>query len=157
MAVRKQSRCRAALLAFVAAVAGVMSFSLDSFQSSDAFTIATADTSGIRNLKVIGICGRRMKPYARHNKHHLKPGDLITVTGRSAGEKGKILRAIVVRTREGCASTHKTGFRTQYDQNAAVIVNNNMDPVSRRIVGPVDKKACLRWPKLASIARDQIV
>eukprot|EP00971_Amphidinium_carterae_P288699 5732701-Amphidinium_carterae.1 len=74
------------------------------------------------------------------------------------GEKGKIMRAIVVRTREGCSSSHKTGlrdllefalwtsksqqnltttrarwfggFRTSYDQNAAVIVNAKLDPVS---------------------------
>mmetsp|Transcript_25818 Transcript_25818/g.59619 ORF Transcript_25818/g.59619 Transcript_25818/m.59619 type:complete len:157 (+) Transcript_25818:56-526(+) len=153
----KHSRCRVALWASLAALAGFLSYGLDCLQPAPAFTIATADNSGIRNLKVIGVCGRRKKAFARRMKHHIKPGDLVTVTGRSVGEKGKIMRAIVVRTREGCSSSHKTGFRTSYDQNAAVIVNAKLDPVSRKINGPVDKKAALRWPKLAAIARDQIV
>ncbi|MEL6278936.1 MAG: 50S ribosomal protein L14 [Pseudomonadota bacterium] len=92
-----------------------------------------ADNSGaklVQCIKVLGGAGRR---YAR-------VGDIIVVSVKEAiprgrVKKGDVRRAVVVRTAKEVRRDDGTVIR--FDKNAAVIINNNMEPVGTRIFGPV--------------------
>ena len=108
-------------------------------------TLAAADNSGARELfciKVLGGCKRR---YA-----HI--GDIIKVSIREAIPRGKVKKgevydAVVVRTRKGVR--RPDGSLIRFDGNAAVLLNNKLEPIGTRIFGPVTRE--LRGEKFMKI------
>ena len=95
-----------------------------------------ADNSGARRVMCIKVLGGSKRRYAR-------VGDLIKVTVKEAiprgkVKKGQVMTAVVVRTRKGVR--RQDGSLIKFDDNAAVLLNNQESPVGTRIFGPVTRE-----------------
>lgn len=104
-----------------------------------------ADNSGARRVMCIKVLGGSHRRYARI-------GDLIKVTVKEAiprgkVKKGQVMTAVVVRTKKGVRRAD--GSLIKFDDNAAVILNNQEAPVGTRIFGPVTRE--LRGEKFMKI------
>ena len=92
-----------------------------------------ADNSGARRVQCIKVLGGSKRKYA-------SVGDIIVVSVKEAiprgrVKKGDVRRAVVVRTAKEVRRDDGTAIR--FDRNAAVILNNNNEPIGTRIFGPV--------------------
>ena len=92
-----------------------------------------ADNSGARRVQCIKVLGGSKRKYA-------SVGDVIVVSVKEAiprgrVKKGDVRKAVVVRTAKEVRRDDGTAIR--FDRNAAVILNNNNEPVGTRIFGPV--------------------
>lgn len=95
-----------------------------------------ADNSGARRVMCIKVLGGSHRRYARI-------GDLIKVTVKEANPRGKVrkgqvMNAVVVRTRKGVR--RGDGSLIRFDDNAAVLLNNQLAPIGTRIFGPVTRE-----------------
>ncbi|ACV25867.1 MAG: 50S ribosomal protein L14 [Kangiella sp.] len=104
-----------------------------------------ADNSGARRVMCIKVLGGSHRRYANI-------GDVIKVSVKEAIPRGKVkkgdvLNAVVVRTRKGVR--RPDGSLIRFDGNAAVILNNNLQPIGTRIFGPVTRE--LRGDKFMKI------
>ncbi len=108
-----------------------------------------ADNSGARRLMCIKVLGGSRRRYARI-------GDVIKVTvmeaiPRGQVEKGETYNAVVVRTRKGVRRAD--GSLIRFDRNAAVLLNNQLQPIGTRIFGPVTRELRgERFMKIVSLA-----
>ncbi|MAT38226.1 MAG: 50S ribosomal protein L14 [Ectothiorhodospiraceae bacterium] len=108
-----------------------------------------ADNSGARKVQCIKVLGGSKRRYAR-------VGDIIKVSVKDAiprgkVKKGEVYNAVVVRTRKGVR--RPDGSTIRFDQNAAVILNNKLDPIGTRIFGPVTRELrSERFMKIISLA-----
>lgn len=100
-------------------------------------TILTiADNSGARTAMCIRVLGGSMKRYAR-------VGDIIVVAVKDAipesdVKKGDVAKAVVVRTKK--EYKRPDGSHIRFDQNAAVLINEDKEPKASRIFGPVARE-----------------
>jgi large subunit ribosomal protein L14 len=104
-----------------------------------------ADNSGARRVMCIKVLGGSKRRYAG-------VGDIIKVTVKEAiprgrVRKGQVLDAVVVRTKKGVR--RPDGSLIKFDGNAAVLLNNNKQPIGTRIFGPVTRE--LRTDKFMRI------
>lgn len=104
-----------------------------------------ADNSGARRVMCIKVLGGSHRRYAGI-------GDVIKVSVKEAiprgkVKKGQVLKAVVVRTRKGVR--RQDGSLIKFDGNAAVLLNNNEQPLGTRIFGPVTRE--LRSEKFMKI------
>jgi|SRR5690606_8346928 large subunit ribosomal protein L14 len=95
-----------------------------------------ADNSGARRVQCIKVLGGAKRRYA-----HV--GDVIVVSVKEAQprgrvKKGDVRRAVVVRTSKDIKRADGSVIR--FDTNAAVLVNNNGEPIGTRIFGPVPRE-----------------
>ena len=95
-----------------------------------------ADNSGAREVLVIKVLGGTRRRYANI-------GDVVTVTVKkaapnSAVKKGEIVKAVIVRTKTGLR--RKDGSYIKFDDNAAVIIKEDLNPRGTRIFGPVARE-----------------
>ena len=107
--------------------------------------LAVADNSGAKRVQCIKVLGGFHRRYARI-------GDKIVVSVKEAEpngaiKKGTVARAVVVRTKK--ATRRPDGSYIRFDQNAAVLINAEGDPVGTRIFGPVARE--LRWKEFMKI------
>ena len=108
-----------------------------------------ADNSGARRLMCIKVLGGSKRRYAN-------VGDVIKVTVKDAIPRGKVkkgdvLNAVVVRTAKGVR--RPDGSLIRFDQNAAVLLNNQLQPIGTRIFGPVTRELRQeRFMKIISLA-----
>jgi len=108
-----------------------------------------ADNSGARRVQCIKVLGGSHRRYAR-------VGDVIKVSVKDAiprgkVKKGEVYNAVVVRTRKGIRRGDGSAIR--FDQNAAVILNQKLEPVGTRIFGPVTRELRTeRFMKIVSLA-----
>ena len=98
--------------------------------------LEVADNSGARRVQCIKVLGGSHRRYAGI-------GDIIKVTVKEAiprgrVKKGDVMTAVVVRTRKGVR--RPDGSLIRFDENAAVLLNNNKAPVGTRIFGPVTRE-----------------
>ena len=98
--------------------------------------LTVADNSGAKKVMCIRVLGGSRVRYA-----HI--GDIIVVAVKEAAprgniKKGTVVRAVVVRTKK--ALKRADGTQIRFDENAAVIINNQMEPVGSRIFGPVTRE-----------------
>ena len=115
--------------------------------------LVSADNSGAKQLNVINLKGGSFRRYARI-------GDIVTVSIRAAipnskVEKGKIFQAVIVRTKKELR--RPDGSYIRFDDNAAVLINKENQPVGTRIFGPVARE--LRnngFMKIVSLAPEVI-
>jgi large subunit ribosomal protein L14 len=115
--------------------------------------LEVADNSGAKRVQCIKVLGGFHRRYARI-------GDRIVVSVKEAVpnsniKKGTVVKAVVVRTRK--ALRRPDGSYIRFDQNAAVLINPEGDPVGTRIFGPVARE--LRWKefmKIVSLAPEVI-
>lgn len=104
-----------------------------------------ADNSGAKKVQCIKVLGGSHRRYAGI-------GDIIKVSvkdalARGKVKKGKVYNAVVVRTRSGVR--RQDGSLIRFDTNAAVLLNNNLEPIGTRIFGPVTRE--LRSEKFMKI------
>jgi large subunit ribosomal protein L14 len=104
-----------------------------------------ADNSGARRVMCIKVLGGSHRRYAR-------VGDVIKVTVKDAiprgrVKKGQVMHAVVVRTKKGVR--RPDGSIIRFDDNAAVLLNNQLAPIGTRIFGPVTRE--LRTEKFMRI------
>ncbi len=108
-----------------------------------------ADNSGARRVQCIKVLGGSKRKYA-------SIGDVIVVSVKEAiprgrVKKGDVLRAVVVRTAKGVR--RQDGSLIRFDNNAAVLVNNQGEPIGTRIFGPVTRELRARGAmKIVSLA-----
>ena len=107
--------------------------------------LEVADNSGARRVMCIKVLGGSKRRYAR-------VGDLIKVTVKEAiprgkVKKGQVITAVVVRTKKGVRRSD--GSLIKFDENAAVLLNNQDAPLGTRIFGPVTRE--LRGEKFMKI------
>lgn len=98
--------------------------------------LKVADNSGAREVLVIRVVGGTGRKYAN-------VGDVITCTVKQAipggnVKKGDIVKAVVVRTKTGVS--REDGSHIRFDDNAAVIIRDDKNPVGTRIFGPVTRE-----------------
>ena len=104
-----------------------------------------ADNSGAKRVMCIKVLGGSHRRYAAI-------GDIIKVSIKDAiprgrVKKGEVYNALVVRTRK--VVRRPDGSVIRFDGNAAVILNNNLQPLGTRIFGPVTRE--LRGEKFMKI------
>ena len=110
-----------------------------------------ADNSGAREI----LCIRVMKG---SNTRYAYVGDVIVGVVKSATpnqqvKKSDVVKCVVVRTRQPLR--RKDGSVLRFDDNAAVVINNNMEPRGTRIFGPVARELRERdFMKIVSLARE---
>jgi large subunit ribosomal protein L14 len=112
-----------------------------------------ADNSGAKQIQCIKVLGGSRKRYARI-------GEIIVASVKEANvggtaKKGEIVKAVIVRTKKEVG--RPDGSYIRFDDNAAVIINNQKEPIGTRIFGPVarelrDKK----FMKIISLAPEVI-
>ncbi|MFA5670744.1 MAG: 50S ribosomal protein L14 [Balneolaceae bacterium] len=98
--------------------------------------LLVADNSGAREVLVIRVLGGTRRRYANI-------GDIITVTVKKASptgavKKGDVVQAVVVRTKHGIRRAD--GSTIKFDDNAAVIIKDDLNPRGTRIFGPVARE-----------------
>ncbi|WP_342642009.1 50S ribosomal protein L14 [Rhodoligotrophos ferricapiens] len=108
-----------------------------------------ADNSGARRVQCIKVLGGSHRKYA-----HV--GDVIVVSVKEAiprgrVKKGNVMKAVVVRTAK---DIHRAdGSVIRFDGNAAVLINNQGEPIGTRIFGPVPRELRARnHMKIISLA-----
>lgn len=111
--------------------------------------LAVADNTGARELLCIRVHGGSSRRYA-----HV--GDVITATVKQAipngtVKKGEVVKAVVVRTRRRFMRADGTSI--VFDDNAAVVIDNQFEPRGTRIFGPVARELRGRqFMKIISLA-----
>ena len=111
--------------------------------------LRVADNSGAREILVIRVKGGSRRRYAG-------VGDVVKATVKQASpggavKKGDVVDAVVVRTKK--AHGREDGTYIAFDENAAVIIDNNNNPRGTRIFGPVARELRERnFMKIVSLA-----
>jgi large subunit ribosomal protein L14 len=111
--------------------------------------LEAADNSGARKLQCIKVFGGSKRRYAGI-------GDLIKVSVKDAiprgrVKKGEVYNALVVRTAKGVRRAD--GSIVRFDRNAAVLLNNQLQPIGTRIFGPVTRELrSERFMRIISLA-----
>lgn len=95
-----------------------------------------ADNSGARELSVIKVLGGTRRRYANI-------GDVVVCSVKSATpggavKKGQVVKAVIVRSKRGLKRVD--GSVIKFDDNAAVIIKDDLTPVGTRIFGPVTRE-----------------
>lgn len=107
--------------------------------------IKVADNTGARQILCIRVLGGSRRRYA-------SVGDIIVATVKeaipgSAVKKGEVVKAVIVRTKK--EKRRPDGTYIKFDENAAVLIDNQMNPRGTRIFGPVARE--LRQKKFMKI------
>jgi len=111
--------------------------------------LQVADNSGARRVKCIKVLGGSKRRYAR-------VGDVIVVAVKEAlpggkVKKGEVQRAVVVRTAK--EFRRKDGSSIRFDENAAVLLSKQDEPIGTRIFGPVTRELRTKgYMKIISLA-----
>ena len=108
-----------------------------------------ADNSGARRVQCIKVLGGSKRKVAG-------VGDVIVVSVKEAiprgrVKKGEVLKAVIVRTANEILRVDGTAIR--FDRNAAVLINNQNEPIGTRIFGPVTRELrAKQFMKIVSLA-----
>ena len=112
-----------------------------------------ADNSGAKKIMCIQVLGGSRKRYA-------SIGDIVVASVREAipnsnAGKGDVVRAVIVRTKKEIR--RKDGSYVRFDDNAAVLIDNNGDPRGTRIFGPVARELReKRFMRIVSLAPEVV-
>ncbi|MGV8040736.1 MAG: 50S ribosomal protein L14 [Thermoanaerobaculaceae bacterium] len=112
--------------------------------------LTVADNSGAKKLQAIRQLGGSTAGQYAH------VGDIIVCAVKEAApesqvKKGTVVKAVIVRTRR--AHRRKDGSYIRFDDNAAVLVNAQKEPVGTRVIGPVARELReRRFMKIVSLA-----
>ena len=108
-----------------------------------------ADNSGAREIMCITVLGGTRRRYAR-------VGDVIVAAVKRAipgalVKKGEVVRAVIVRSAQGYR--RPDGSYIRFDENAAVLIDNQQEPKGTRVFGPVARELReKRFMKILSLA-----
>ncbi len=113
----------------------------------------SADNTGAKKLYCIKVLGGSGRKYARL-------GDVVVVSVKEAipnakVEKGDVHRAVVVRVRK--EQRRPDGSYVRFDDNAAVIVNKDNEPIGTRVFGPIARELRSKgFMKIISLAPEVV-
>ncbi len=108
-----------------------------------------ADNSGAKRVRCIKVLGGSKRKYATI-------GDVIVVSVKDAApngkvKKGQVARAVIVRTRKEVR--RRDGSYIRFDDNSAVLITKENEPVGSRIFGPVARELrAKKFMKIVSLA-----
>ena len=108
-----------------------------------------ADNSGARKVQCIKVLGGSKRKYA-------SIGNIIVVSVKEAipnakVKKGEVMKAVVVRTAKEIGRSDGTYIR--FDNNSAVLIDNQKEPIGTRIFGPVARELrAKKFMKIISLA-----
>lgn len=111
--------------------------------------LKSADNSGAKKIMCIKVLGGSKRRYAY-------VGDIIVASVKEAipngkVKKGDVIKAVIVRTKK--EFRRDDGSYIRFDENAAVIINNQKEPIGTRIFGPVVRELRMRdFMKIVSLA-----
>jgi large subunit ribosomal protein L14 len=111
--------------------------------------LEVADNSGAKRVECIRVLGGTRRRTA-------SIGDVIVVSVKDAipdrrVKKGEVYKAVIVRTAKGIH--RQDGSEIRFDKNAAVLINNQGEPIGTRIFGPVTRELRARkFMKIISLA-----
>ena len=111
--------------------------------------LEVADNSGAKKLRTIKVIGGSRRRYA-------SSGDIVVVSIREAlpngtVKKGDVARAVIVRTSKEVRRPDGTYIR--FDNNSAVLINKDGEPIGTRIFGPVARELrAKKYMKIVSLA-----
>ncbi len=111
--------------------------------------LTVADNSGAKVLGCIKVLGGSKRRYA-------SVGDIVVVSVKEAipnskVKKGEVMKAVIVRTKKEIRRTDGTYIR--FDDNSAVLINPQREPIGTRIFGPVARELrAKRFMKIISLA-----
>ena len=111
--------------------------------------LKVAENSGAKEVRCFEVLGGSRRRYAR-------VGDIVIASVRSAipggtVKKKQVVRAVIVRTRKEVG--RKDGTYIRFDDNAAVLIDDQREPVGTRIFGPVARELRARgFMKIISLA-----
>jgi large subunit ribosomal protein L14 len=113
--------------------------------------LRVADNSGARVIQAIKILGGTRRKYAGigdiivASVKHATPGGMV--------KKSDVVRAVIVRTKKGVR--RKDGTYIKFDENAAVVINDDKSPRGTRIFGPVARELReAQFMKIVSLASE---
>ena len=112
-------------------------------------TLLVADNSGAKKVQCIKVLGGSKRRFA-------SIGDVIVITVKDAiprgkVKKGEVHKAVIVRTAKEVYI--QDGSSIRFDRNAAVLINNNGEPIGTRIFGPVTRELrAKKYMKIISLA-----
>ena len=115
--------------------------------------LTVADNSGAKELSCIKVLGGT-------RRRHARIGDIVVVTVKEAipnakVKKGDVLKAEVVRTKKEIK--RPDGSYIRFDDNSAVLITGNKEPIGTRIFGPVARELrAKRFMKIISLAPEVI-
>ena len=115
--------------------------------------LEVADNSGARRISCI-------MPRGGASGLRAGLGDIITAAVKEAApdsaiKKGSVVKAVVVRTRK--EHRRRDGTYIRFDQNAAVLINDDGEPVGTRVFGPVARELReKRFMKIISLAPEVV-
>lgn len=111
--------------------------------------LKVADNSGAKKVRCFKVLGGSRRRYA-------SVGDVVVCSVRDADphgnvKKGAVVKAVIVRTRKEIR--REDGSYIRFDDNAAVLINNNNEPIGTRIFGAVGRELRARqFMKIISLA-----
>jgi len=111
--------------------------------------LTVADNSGAKRVLCIKVLGGSRRRYA-------SVGDVIVVSVKEAlpnskVKKGDVMRAVIVRTAKEIK--RPDGSYLKFDENSAVLITNQMEPIGTRIFGPVARELrAKQFMKIISLA-----
>jgi large subunit ribosomal protein L14 len=115
--------------------------------------LVVADNSGAKKVRCIRVLGG-------HDKRYAGIGDMIVVSVKSAlpgaaVKKGDVSRAVIVRTKK--ETRRRDGSYIRFDENAAVLVNEQNEPRGTRVFGPVARELREKqFMKIVSLAPEVV-
>ena len=113
--------------------------------------LKVADNSGARELLVIRVLGGSKVKFG--NIGDVVVGTVKKATPNGAVKKGKVVKAVVVRTVRGVR--REDGSYIKFDDNACVIIKDDKSPVGTRVFGPVARESRDKgYMKIVSLAKE---
>ena len=113
--------------------------------------LKVADNSGARELLVIRVLGGSQVQFG--NIGDIVVGTVKKATPNGTVKKGKVVKAVVVRTRQGVR--RDDGSYIKFDDNACVIIKDDKSPVGTRVFGPVARELRDKdYMKIVSLAKE---
>ena len=113
--------------------------------------LKVADNSGAKEIMCIKVLGGSKRRYA-------SIGDIIVASVKKAlpnGKvaKGKVVKAVIVRTRKEIQ--RENGSLIRFDDNAAIIIDDNKNPIGSRVFGPIARETRYAgFTKITSLAQE---
>lgn len=115
--------------------------------------LKVADNTGAKEISVIRVMGGSKVKYA--NIGDVVVGTVKKTIPNSNMKKGKVVKAVIVRTTEGIK--RNDGSYIKFDDNACVIIKDDKSPAGTRVLGPVARELRERdYMKIVSLAKEVI-